>query len=210
MKSFSLVCILALGVAGCTASTGFVKPARDSYASVAAVNRIPADMQLRISREIHELKTVVRSSTHAGSAWSYPLVVGPALSESLSNFARSSFRSVTTDVSGRDRGTVSFDLVEFRPELIGMGTGNSISVEVATRVTIMDAAGRTVFSMIASGQGQRVAGYDLVFDANKFAKGNPFVADLELATQRAIEDMVQKFVVAINNSIHLRKALVTP
>lgn len=210
MKSAALLIILALGIAGCTASTGFVKPARESHTSTAPTNRIPADVQLRISPKIRELKTVVRPSTFGGSAWSYPLVVGPALSESLSNLARSSFKSVTADSSRSGRGTVSFDLVEFRPELIGLGTGNSISVEVVTRVTIMDAAGRTVFSMVASGQGQRVAGYDLAFDADKFAKGNPIVADLEQTTQRAIEDMIQKFAVSITNNADLRKALITP
>lgn len=205
-----LILIVAVGVVGCTASTGIVRPAREIHTSVTPVNRIPADVLVRVSSEIQNLKTVVRPSTHAGSAWSYPLVVGPALSQSLTDLARSTFRSVTEEASAREKASISFDLVEFNAEMIGLGTGNSISVEVSVRSTITDSSGRTVFSVVSSGTSQRVAGYDLVFDASKFAKGNPVVADLERTSQRAIEDMIQRLAAAISSNGDIRKALASP
>lgn len=170
---------------------------------------MPAGVLLRISPEIRQLTIVASLSSHQGATWSYPVFAGPAFVDLLTNFVRSRFGSVTTDASKRSRGTVTFELVELQPEIVEAGSMINISIEVTTRLTVSDSAGRTVFSMVATGRGQRVAS-NFPADPNRPGRSNAYVIDIELANRSAIENMLQKFGVAINDNAELRQFFVTP
>ncbi|HET7831335.1 MAG TPA: hypothetical protein VFK88_00040, partial [Gallionella sp.] len=95
------------------------------------------------------------------------------------------------------------------PEIIEAGSMINISIEVTMRLTISDSAGRKVFSAVETGHGQRVAS-NFAAGANGLGRGSGYVIDIELANRSAIENMLQKFGVAINDSAELRKVLVAP
>ncbi len=205
MKTFILICILLLGVAG--GATADVTSSSASEPSVEKANPVPAPVLLRISPEIRQLTIVASLSSHQGATWSYPVVAGPAFVDLLTNFVRSRFGRITTDAAERSRAAVTFELVELQPEIIEAGSMINISIEVTMRLTVSDGAGRSVFRMIETGHGQRVASN---FAAGGLGRGSAYVIDIELANRSAIENMLQKFGTAINDNEQLRKVLVAP
>lgn len=186
--------IMLIGVAiimiGCTADKGRVRPVSVGKIIVDGKQKIPLNISYAISPKISTLSRIIKPSTFAGSAWSYPLEVGSGLDGSLTNMTKSLFRNAKKDIKRAGGIHIYYDLSAFDAEIQGTGTGAFMSTEVSIRTTVSE-NGNTLLSFTSSGDSQRTSSYDLAFDAGKWAGKNPIVVDLERISGKAIQEALE-------------------
>lgn len=200
--SFKFIMLLGMAIimVGCTADKGRVRPVTVDKIIMGGKQKIPLNISYTISPRISTLSRVIKPSTFAGSAWSYPLEVGSGLDGSLTNMTNSLFRNAKKDSKKTGEIHIHYDLASFEPEIQGTGTGAFMSIEISLRTTVSK-SGNTLLSFTSSGDSQRTSSYDLAFDAGKWAGKNPIVVDLERISGKAIQEALENIANTLSTQV---------
>lgn len=164
-------------------------------------------MVLEIDKTIRELRGEIRPRSFYGSAWTYPIVMGPALTRSLEDATRIHFTKVIATSSDKKYPRVRYQLARFNPALSltpddFMGATGSVLCDTAVRVTVTDRRGMVLLSQIASGAGHIPGEWYFGITGG--------VSMLEDACRQSIQEVVEQVSLILANNPRLFEAFKEP
>jgi len=159
--------------------------------------KIPGKYNLIIDDNIKGLTKVVKMSSYACSAHTYPMSVGDPLAQSIRNATRSAFEDAMEMSSGGKlaegiAGTIIYRLEDFNPKLScseGFWTINCASTtEIGMSVMVRDNSGKVILNTAASAS--RSADGEAGSTCDK--AGNLVAESFTKATKEVLERLLER------------------